>query len=68
MAIWGFSKGDLTPDQLSILLWGLPLASGFGCWTFAGSISAKAKGWHGIAVSATGGFGVWFLTHFLLFR
>ena len=68
MAMWAFSKGDLTADQRNILLWCLPLASGFGCWTFAGSLSAKAKGWQGITISAMGGFGVWFLTHFLLFR
>lgn len=68
MAIWGFSLGTLSPDQRNILLWSLPLASGFGCWSFTGSMSAKMKGWQGFVVSATGGFGVWLLSNFLLFR
>jgi hypothetical protein len=68
MAAWGFSKGDLTADQRGILLWCLPLSSGFGSWTFAGGISAKAKGWQGFVISATGGFAVWVLTFFFLFR
>jgi len=68
MGVWGFSKGDLTPDQRGILLWCLPLSSGFGSWTFAGGIIAKAKGWQGFVISATGGFAVWLLTFFFLFR
>lgn len=68
LAAWGFSLGTLTPDQRNILLWALPLASGFACTAFAGGISAKAQGfWPGVAVTATGGFAVWFLTAFLLF-
>lgn len=64
LAFWGFSLGELTKDQRTILLWGLPLASGFGSWTFAGGISAKAKGWQGFVISATGGFAVWLLSFF----
>lgn len=67
-AIWGFNKGTLTDDQRQILLWILPLASGFGCRFFAGAISAKAKGIiPGLIVTATGGFAVWMITIFLLF-
>lgn len=68
MAIWGFSLGDLSPDRRSILIWLMSLASGFSCWFFSGSIRAKLTGWQGIAVSATGGTGVWLLSNFLLFR
>jgi hypothetical protein len=68
MALWGFSHGDLSKDQRNILLWILPLASGFSAWSFAGSLSVKGKGWQGFAIAATGGFGVWLLSHFVLFR
>lgn len=58
-AIWGFSKTVLSPDQRQILLWILPLASGFSASAFAGSLSVKAKGfWPGLVITATGGFGV----------
>lgn len=67
LAFWGFSLGELKQDQRRILVWGLPLASGFGSWTFAGGISAKAKSWQGFVISATGGFAVWLLTFFFLF-
>jgi hypothetical protein len=43
-AVWGFSKSTLSNDQRQILLWILPLASGFGTCAFAGSITVKAKG------------------------
>ncbi|VTS07994.1 hypothetical protein [Tuwongella immobilis] len=68
MGGWGFSKGDLTADQRVILLWCLPLSSGFGSWTFAGGITAKSKGWQGFVISATGGFVVWLLTFCFLFH
>jgi len=67
MARKGFEAGHLTPDQRFILLWILPLASGFMCGAFAGKISAATKSaWAGWAVAATGGFAVWILTYFLL--
>lgn len=68
MAIWGFSLGNLTKDQRLILNWLFPLTSAFAAWGFAGSFSAKTKGWQGFAIAATGGFGVWLLSNFLLFR
>ena len=62
-----FDVGTLTSDQRFILLWVLPLASGFLCGAFAGNISARTKkGYAGWAVAATGGFAVWILSYFLL--
>lgn len=62
-----FDVGTLTNDQRFILLWLFPLASGFLCGSFAGSISAKTKkGYTGWVVAATGGFAVWILSYFLL--
>jgi hypothetical protein len=67
-AIWGFSKTVLSPDQRQILLWILPLASGFAASAFAGSLSVRAKGFvSGLVITATGGFGVWLLSFFFLF-
>ncbi len=68
LAIWGFSLQKLTMDQRFILHWIFSLCSGFASWSFAGSISAKAKGWQGFAIAATGGFAVWLLSNFLLFK
>ena len=68
LAVWAFFLSDLTKDQRSILLWILPLCSAFVSWTFAGTITAKARGWQGIAVATTGGFAIWFLSNFFLFR
>lgn len=68
MATWGFSLKDLSRDQRFILHWIFPLASGFSSWSFAGSISAKAKGMQGFAIAATGGFGVWLISNFVLFK
>ena len=46
-------------------MWLLPLASGFGCGCFAGSL--KLSGPIGsLAVAATGGFAVWLLSFYLL--
>jgi uncharacterized protein (TIGR02594 family) len=63
---WAFSLGTLSPSRRFLLLWMLPLASGFACGCFAGSIKATTKGT--LAVVATGGFAVWLLTFFLLQR
>jgi hypothetical protein len=66
-AAWGFSKGNLTNGQLFILQWILPLASGFGAYAFAGSITSHARGLiPGIVITATGGFVVWLLSYWLL--
>ena len=65
---WGFSLRRLEYDQRRILLWVLPLASGFAASAFAGSFSVKARNWiPGLLISATGGFGVWLISFFLLF-
>jgi hypothetical protein len=66
-AIWTFLLGTLTEDQRLILLWVLPLASGFGSGSFVGSMVAKGKRlFTGVGVTATGGFAVWLLSHWLL--
>ncbi len=62
---WAFWLGHLSPDQRSLLMWLLPLASGFGCGAFAGSL--RVSGPVGsLAVAATGGFAVWLLSYYLL--
>jgi hypothetical protein len=62
---WGFALGNLTPSQHFLLMWLLPLSSGFAAGCFVGSL--KATGPIGqIAVTATGGFAVWFLSFLLL--
>lgn len=67
-AAWAFAKRNLTTDQRTILRWALPLASGIIVFAFTGTMSVKANGfWPGLAVTATGGFGVWLLTFFFLF-
>jgi uncharacterized protein (TIGR02594 family) len=63
---WAFSFEKLSPSRRFLLLWMLPLASGFACGCFAGSIKATTKGT--LAVVATGGFAVWLITFFLLQR
>lgn len=68
LGVWGFSLGTLTEDQRRILVWAMPLASGFACGAFAGRISVKADGVVPRAViGATGGFAVWLITFFFLF-
>ncbi|MCC6361103.1 MAG: hypothetical protein IT450_20365 [Phycisphaerales bacterium] len=67
-AVWGFSIGSLSDDRRRILLWVLPLASGFAATAFAGSLSVKARELvPGVLIAATGGFGVWLVTFFFLF-
>jgi hypothetical protein len=62
---WAFRLGNLTPSQHFLLMWLLPLTSGFAAGCFVGSL--KATGPIGkIAVTATGGFAVWLLSFFLL--
>lgn len=62
---WAFSLDYLSPSRRFLLMWLLPLASGFGCGCFAGSL--KVSGPLGnLAIAATGGFAVWILSHFLL--
>ena len=68
LAIWGFSLGSLTKDQRRLLVWLLPLASGFATTAFVGSAFVKARNLvPGIAITATGGFAVWLITFFYLF-
>jgi hypothetical protein len=67
-AIWGFLAVELSEDRRRILVWVLPLCSGFAAFAFAGSLSVSSKEfWPGVAIAATGGFGVWLLTFFFLF-
>jgi len=53
---WSFALGELTHDRRMLLMWILPLASGFACGCFSGSVSTSGK--VGLAVTATGGFAV----------
>ena len=67
LATYAFIRGTLTRDQRFILLWILPLSSGFSAGAFSGSISTSGEGViPGLLISATGGFAVWLLTYFLL--
>jgi hypothetical protein len=62
---WAFSFEHLSPSRRFLLMWLLPLASGFGCGCFAGSF--RFSGPYGsLAVAATGGFAVWLFSYFLL--
>jgi hypothetical protein len=62
---WAFAIGDLSPSRIFLLRWLLPLASGFICGCFAGSL--RASGPLGtLVIGATGGFAVWLLTFFFL--
>jgi hypothetical protein len=62
---WAFALGNFTRSQYFLLMWLLPLSSGFAAGCFIGSL--KATGPIGqIAVTATGGFAVWFLSFLLL--
>ena len=62
---WAFALGKLTEGQHFLLMWILPLSSGFAVGCFAGSL--KATGPIGaVTATATGGFAVWLLSYFLL--
>ena len=62
LVIWGFSLRVLTEDQRRLLVWALPLASGFSVGAFAGSIYTKSRNWISeISITASGGFAVWFI-------
>jgi hypothetical protein len=63
LVIWGFSLTTLTWDQQRLLVWALPLASGFSVGAFVGSVKTRARGLiPGLAITATGGFAVWEIT------
>lgn len=64
---WGFALGTLTASQRFLLLWLLPLASGFACGCFAGSLHVTGK-IGTLATAATGGFAIWVLTFYGLPR
>jgi len=65
---WGFYLVDLSPSQRLILVWLLPISSGFAAGAFAGSIDARARHWGpGFFISASGGFAVWLITTYILF-
>src|SRR5947207_1813439 len=63
-AIWAFAISKLGPHQRMILLWALPLASGFSAGAFVGGLTVQSKKNYipGVFVTAAGGFAVWFLT------
>ena len=68
LVVWAFSKTELADHQRQLLRWALPLASGFLVGSFVGSLTVHSKGFApGLAATATGGFGVWLLTFFVLF-
>ncbi len=62
---WAFALGNLTRSQHFLLMWLLPLASGFACGCFSGSLSASGPVGN-LTVAAVGGFAVWLLSYFLL--
>lgn len=69
LAFWGFQLGCLSVYQERILQWALPLASGFGAGAFAGALTLNSKSNRlipGIIVTASGGFGVWLITVYVL--
>lgn len=67
MVFWAFAIGDISPGRRFLLIWLLPLVSGFACGFFAGSL--KVSGPVGtLAIAATGGFAVWLLSYYLLVR
>ena len=62
---WAFALKNLTEGQHFLLMWILPLSSGFAVGCFSGSL--KATGPVGaLTISAAGGFAVWLLSYFLL--
>lgn len=67
MVFWAFAIGDITPARRFLLIWLLPLCSGFACGCFAGSF--RVSGPLGtLAIAATGGFAVWLVSYYLLAR
>jgi hypothetical protein len=62
---WAFSFEYLSPSRHFLLMWLLPIASGFACGCFSGSL--KVSGPVGsFLIAATGGFAVWLLSYYLL--
>ena len=68
LVIWGLSLGTLTEDQRRLLMWALPLASGFAAGLFAASLSAQARNWiPATFITGSGGFAIWLITFLFLF-
>jgi hypothetical protein len=69
LAGWAFALGCISVYQEKVLLWALPLASGFAAGSFAGALTVKNKDSTiipGLLVTASGGFGVWLITIYVL--
>jgi hypothetical protein len=64
---WAFSLDYLSPSRRFLLMWLLPLVSGFACGCFAGSLKVSGPAGN-LAIAATGGFAVWLLSFYLLPR
>ncbi|MBA4029866.1 MAG: hypothetical protein C0478_02975 [Planctomyces sp.] len=63
-----FVMADITDTQRAVLSWVLALASGCLCAMFPGRLLAKTEGIRaGLAITATGGFGVWLISFLLLY-
>jgi hypothetical protein len=62
---WAFKLGKLTEGQHFLLMWILPLSSGFAAGSFMGSLQASGPIGQ-LTVAATGGFAVWLLSYKLL--
>jgi hypothetical protein len=58
LIIWAFAVGTLTSDQRTLIRTLLSLFSGFSAGCFVGALT--------VAATATGGFGVWLLTAFVM--
>jgi SPFH domain / Band 7 family len=67
-AIWGLSLTKLRWDQQHLLVWALPLVSGFSAAAFAGSIIAQPRNWiSGLTIAAIVGCAVWLISFYFLF-
>jgi hypothetical protein len=62
---WGFAIRNITSSQYTLLMWILPLSSGFAVGCFAGSLNATGPVGQ-FTVTAAGGFAVWLLSYFLI--
>lgn len=69
LALSTFALRELSQDQREVVRWCCSLAAGFAAGSFAGSLTVKSTGVvPGLIISATGGFGVFLLVFFFLFR
>ncbi len=68
LTIWGFYLGNLTEDQRAILSGFDAVLFGLSSGGFMGSLTVKSKGIVPAVVTAGGGFAVWFLVFYFMFK